>query len=95
MTVENSMYKALIVDDEELTRDGIKASINWESFQIGTILEAQDGKEGLELAEKYRPEVVITDVRMPQMNGTEMIEKIREFLPETGEIGRASCRERV
>lgn len=86
MTVEKSMYKALIVDDEELTRDGIRASINWDSFQIDTVLEAQDGREGLELAEKYKPEVVLTDVRMPQMNGTEMVEKLRKFLPETGVI---------
>jgi two-component system response regulator YesN len=74
--------KLLIVDDEELTRDGLIHSINWTSLGIDSIYEADDGFNGLELAKQHSPEIILSDVRMPRMDGIEMAHKIREIMPE-------------
>lgn len=71
----------LIVDDEEITREGILSSIDWISLGIHNIYQADDGIRGLALAKKYRPEIILSDVRMPRMDGIEMAYKIRELYP--------------
>ena len=80
------MLKVLIVDDEALTREGIKNSIDWRDLQIGTVLEASNGREGVRIAKEELPQVIITDVRMPQMTGVEMVEELRQVLPDTSII---------
>lgn len=74
--------KLLIVDDEQLTRQGLKTSIKWKKFNITDIYEADDGMHGLELAKKYAPDIILCDVRMPRMNGLEMLRRIQRFLPD-------------
>ena len=73
----------LIVDDEELTREGLLNSIDWASLGILNIYQADDGINGLALARKYKPQIILSDVRMPRMDGIEMANKIREVLPDT------------
>lgn len=73
--------KLLIVDDEELTRKGLSLSIDADALGIDTILMASDGIEGLELAKNEKPDIILCDVRMPRLNGIEMIEKLHNFLP--------------
>jgi len=73
----------LIVDDEELTREGLLHSIDWASLGILNIYQADDGINGLTLARKYKPQIILSDVRMPRMDGIEMANKIREDLPDT------------
>lgn len=80
------MLKVLIVDDEILTRDGIKNSINWSDFQVDTVLEAANGREGLAVAREQSPQIIITDIRMPQMNGIDMSEQLRTMLPDSSII---------
>lgn len=75
--------KLLIVDDEILTRTGLISSISWENLGIDEVYEAADGVEGLEMAGRYRPEIILSDVRMPRMNGIDMLYKIRENAPDT------------
>ncbi|MCD9026099.1 response regulator transcription factor [Cohnella silvisoli] len=72
------MLKALIVDDEYLVRTGIRETIDWAEYGVEIVGEASNGLEGLDLALLHRPDVIMTDVRMPYMNGLEFIEKIRE-----------------
>lgn len=74
--------KLLIVDDEELTRDGLIHSINWNNLGIDSIYEADDGFNGLTLAKQHLPEIILSDVRMPRMDGIEMAQKIREIMPD-------------
>lgn len=69
------MLKALVVDDEYLVRMGITQTIDWAEYNVEIIGEASNGEEGLELALLHRPDVIITDIRMPYMNGLELIEK--------------------
>ena len=58
-------YRVLLVDDEEDIRVGISRKMDWESLGFSLVGEAENGQEALELAEQLRPDVVLTDIRMP------------------------------
>jgi len=73
------MYKVLIVDDEHLVRYGIKAMIDWESVGFKVVGEAGNGKEGLHAFEELAPDVVISDIKMPVMDGMEFIGRVRSL----------------
>lgn len=72
------MYKILIVDDEMVFRRGIKAMLQKSDFCIGQISEAVDGFEALELLGHDNYDIVITDIRMPRMDGLMLCKSIRE-----------------
>jgi CheY-like chemotaxis protein len=65
----------LVVDDDKLIRESLGAMLKSAGQ---TVFEAADGKEGLEAAKKEHPDLIVTDLRMPNMSGQEMIEAIRE-----------------
>ncbi|WP_053985841.1 response regulator transcription factor [Niameybacter massiliensis] len=69
------MLKIIIVEDEWIIRKGLISTIDWLEMGCSIVGEASDGQEGLELIEEYLPDVVITDIRMPVMDGIEMIRK--------------------
>ncbi|NLM75867.1 MAG: response regulator [Clostridiaceae bacterium] len=71
------MYKILIVDDEVLARVGITALISWEEHGFTIVGEAENGKKALEMARKYQPDIIITDIRMPVMDGIELIKALK------------------
>ncbi|RJE90335.1 response regulator [Paenibacillus sp. 1011MAR3C5] len=71
------MYKVLIVDDEHLVRYGIKAMIDWESIGFQVVGEASNGREGLQAFQELAPDVLITDIKMPVMDGMELIAQVR------------------
>jgi two-component system, response regulator YesN len=66
----------LLVDDEYLVRKGINETINWEEHGIKIIAEAANGEEGLEMALQYIPDIILTDIRMPFMDGLEFMSKL-------------------
>ena len=68
------MYRVLIVDDEPWVAYGIKALIDWESLGYTVIGEAYNGLTALETIMEKKPEVVISDIRMPGLNGIELLE---------------------
>lgn len=72
------MWKILIIDDDFQVLEGMKKAIPWESIDAELVGEASDGVEGLEMVTRTQPDIVITDIYMPVMNGLEMIEKLRE-----------------
>lgn len=72
--------KALMVEDEKLTREGIYHCIPWESLGISEILMAEDGEEGLQKALDCKPDIIIADVRMPRMDGISMAFELRKTL---------------
>lgn len=67
------MYSMLVVDDEYLVRIGIRETIDWKDHSIEIIGDADNGKIGLELALKHKPDIIITDVRMPDLDGLEFL----------------------
>lgn len=67
------MYKLMIVDDEYSTRNGLKICIDWFNYGIEVVGEAENGIRGLELADRVRPDIVLTDVKMPGMDGIEKV----------------------
>lgn len=75
--------KILIVDDEELTRTGVIASVDWGKLGITEIFQADDGVNGLKLAMQEKPDIILCDVRMPRMDGITMLERIEKQSPDT------------
>lgn len=72
------MIKLLIADDEPLVQIGIQSMLNWEDYGIQVCGTAMNGAAALEMIEEYSPEIVITDIRMPIMNGLELAKNCRE-----------------
>jgi two-component system, response regulator YesN len=70
------MLKAIILDDEKIVLQGLQMIIDWEKFGIELAGTASDGLEGLRLFHEIKPEIIITDIRMPGMDGLELIEQI-------------------
>lgn len=71
--------KLLIVDDEMKIREGLKTSINWKSIGIDEVHTAANGLDAMEIYSMSRHEIVITDVRMPGMDGLELSENIKKL----------------
>ncbi len=72
------MLKVLVVEDEEMIRKGIVLAVDWAALDCVVVGEAANGEEGLAAAEKYDPSLIITDLKMPKMDGLEMVERLRE-----------------
>ncbi|MDP4177494.1 MAG: response regulator [Bacillota bacterium] len=77
------MFKVLLVDDENFIRRGMKNIIKWEDYNCEVCGEASDGIEGIEKIKELQPEIIITDIRMPGIDGLEMIKQTKEILPNS------------
>ncbi|GGA02627.1 AraC family transcriptional regulator [Paenibacillus marchantiophytorum] len=80
------MSKVLIVDDEKIIRIGLKMMIPWEQHGFELIGAAEDGEAAMALVEQYTPDIVITDLKMPRLNGLELIQKLKEAQFFSGKI---------
>lgn len=76
-----SLYKIMLVDDEEEVRKSIIRKINWEVAGFEVIGDAENGEDALEKIEQVEPDVVLTDIKMPYMDGLTMAERIRQRYP--------------
>lgn len=74
-------YKVLLVDDEAEIREGMAQRIPWETLGFTIIGTAENGLEALDIIEKDYPEMIITDIQMPFMDGLALIERARTLLP--------------
>lgn len=72
------MIKVLVVDDERLVRKGLVSGVDWHSLGCMVVGEAENGMEGMECFYKCNPDLIITDIRMPKMDGIQMITELRE-----------------
>ncbi|WP_164716585.1 response regulator [Paenibacillus whitsoniae] len=77
------MYKLVIVDDEPAVRGGLSKFVDWSNYGIVLAGTADDGDTGLALIEQVKPDIVLTDVMMPVMDGIRMSREVRERLPGT------------
>lgn len=72
------MIKVMIIDDEEIIREGLKSTVDWESMDCTVAGEAEDGESGLKSALAVKPDLIFTDIRMPGLDGLQMIARLRE-----------------
>ncbi|NBH80658.1 DNA-binding response regulator [Clostridiaceae bacterium] len=75
------MYKVLLVDDEEIILEGTRQSVPWETFGMELVGTAENGREAVRQAKRLDVDIVITDIRMPRMDGVELIRALREQRP--------------
>ncbi|MEF2244744.1 response regulator transcription factor [Paenibacillus sp. IITD108] len=74
--------KLLIADDEQYVRDSLTTDIDWNKYGIHLEGVAIDGREAFEMALRLRPDVLLTDIRMPYMDGLELIKQLKMELPQ-------------
>jgi len=77
------MIKVLIADDELIVRKGLMATVDWGKFSMEVIADAPNGQRAWELFLEHSPEVVITDIVMPELTGIELAKKIKQSAPAT------------
>ncbi|WP_379129375.1 response regulator [Paenibacillus sp. sgz500958] len=77
------MYKLILVEDEEDVREGIIGQIDWEKYGFEVVDQAENGREAAESIDRHLPDVVVTDIQMPFMNGLQLAEWIRSRHPNT------------
>ena len=77
------MIKVFLVEDEIVMRDGIKNNIPWEKEGLEFAGEASDGELAYPLIRKVQPDILITDIRMPFMDGLELSELVKRSFPES------------
>ena len=77
------MIKVFLVEDEVIIRESVKNSIDWEKEGYEFAGEASDGELALPLILEEKPDIVITDIRMPFMDGLELSRIVKEKLPDT------------
>ena len=75
------MIKVLIADDERFTRQGILDMVDWDKLNVSEVKEAYDGINALEILKDFEPNILLTDVRMPRLNGIDLAFKARELYP--------------
>ncbi|MCU6793188.1 response regulator [Paenibacillus sp. WQ 127069] len=73
------MLKVMIIDDEILARVGIKSIIPWRQHEFEVVAEAENGEQALALAKELLPDIAITDIKMPLLNGIEFIKAMKEL----------------
>lgn len=71
-------HNVVIIDDESWTREVVRSLGKWDEYGLQVVGEASDGECGLELIRQVNPEIIITDIRMPHLNGLDLIRKLRE-----------------
>lgn len=76
------MFKVVVVEDEELLRMGLTNFFDWNAYGFELVGEAGNGLKGLEVVREKKPDLVITDIKMPHMDGIEMTEKLTAEMPE-------------
>ncbi len=72
-------YTVILVDDEEEVRQAIINKLDWEAIGFQVIGDADNGEDALELAERLRPDVVMTDIKMPFMDGLTFSNKLKQI----------------
>ena len=78
------LYRIILVDDEEEVRKSMIKKLDWEAAGFQVVGDAENGQEALEMIEQLEPDVLMTDIRMPYMDGLELVRRIRQKYPSIG-----------
>lgn len=76
------MYKIIIADDERVVLRGIARTIPWEQCGVTLVATAENGKELVEKAREFQPDIILTDIRMPEFDGLEAVRQLKGLLPD-------------
>jgi two-component system, response regulator YesN len=76
------MYKMIIADDEPMVIESLVNKLNWSEIQIEIIGIASDGEEAYDMVLSLKPDILLTDIRMPHLDGLELSAKLRDDLPD-------------
>ena len=77
------MYTVLLADDEPTILEFLSSSINWKQFGVDTILTAADGYQALQIRQNTNVDLLITDIKMPNMDGLTLLKEVRLSYPDT------------
>ena len=77
------LYRIMLVDDEEEVRTSMIKTMKWEEAGFVVVGDAENGKDALEKIEIYEPDVILTDIKMPYMDGLELARQVKENYPST------------
>lgn len=80
--MESNKLKVFLVEDEIVIREGIKKNINWQQEGFVFVGEASDGELAYPLIQSTKPDILITDIRMPFMDGLELSRLVKKELPD-------------
>lgn len=72
------MFTVLIADDEIVIREGLRDLVDWASFNIRVIAEADDGEKAYQLVLELSPDIIVTDIVMPHLSGLDMVSRLRD-----------------
>lgn len=76
------MYRVILIDDEKRIVEGLRKVIRWADYNCQVVGTASDAEEGAELIKKLQPHILITDIRMPGMDGLSMVAGLRSEFPD-------------
>ena len=74
-------YRIMLVDDEEEVRSAILKKLDWKALGFSEVMDAENGEDALEKMERFTPDVLLTDIRMPYMDGLTLCERVRKTYP--------------
>ena len=77
------MYSLLIVEDESLVRRGLTSLIDYKQLGISDVQEAENGKQAWEMIQQQQPDILLTDINMPQMDGITLAQQVKLHYPYT------------
>lgn len=76
------MYKVILIDDEDIIVEGLKKVVNWAKYGCEVVAVASDAKSGAQVIRKYKPDILFTDIKMPNMDGLTMLAGLKGEFPK-------------
>ena len=77
------MYTVLLVDDETAVLDSLVQGIHWQQYGVGSVLIATDGQQAIDILAEHPVDLMITDIKMPRVDGLSLLKMVRSTYPET------------
>lgn len=78
--------KLIVVEDEKVIRNGLLRHVPWQRLGVSEVEAAANGEEALVKAEAFRPDIVLSDIRMPGMSGVDLCRKLRSSFQQAMQI---------
>lgn len=75
------MYKVILIDDETIIVEGLKKVVDWTAFDCEVVATASDARQGAVAVRQYRPDILFTDIKMPDMDGLTMLAGLKSEFP--------------